>query len=141
MKKYFFIIIICCITAFGCKTRSQSNIKKKKILIGHWKLYTTAADRRMMRGGRQEIHWVFRKNNSGLFYYYIIDYSTGTEESRTNKDFKYKIFNDEIEIIWNTTKKKDIMSYSFQENNGLLVISSRSIQRKTYVFQRVNRIQ
>jgi hypothetical protein len=120
------------LSLFYCKKKSLN----PELIIGRWIIHVSQEELNQLKTGRQKIFFLFNTDNSGLFYYYNIDYQTGNQYARKNKYFSYSLHHDHIEIKWKEDSVTNKWPYSLKENNKLLVISDPSPGGQTYVLER-----
>jgi hypothetical protein len=125
---FFTVIFISC-------SRKEIEVSNKHIL-GLWIIKISDADRQRMKTGMQKFFFLFKKNKIGSFYYYNVDFSTGTQYARKDKRFKYRLKKEVIEITWEDDNSVVNWPYTFYKNNSELVISDPSPGGQTYALER-----
>ncbi len=135
-KHVIFILFLISILMFAsCKNKK---INQSQLIYGKWKLFISEEEERQMRTGKQMFVFVFNRDHSGLFYYYNIDYSTGSQYARKNKKFNFKIVGENIEMNWQDDNSTDRWPFSFREENKYLILSDPSPGGQTFVLERAS---
>ena len=138
MKKIAVLFILVSVF-YGCKGKKNNVADNGKHLIGSWELYVSEADLQRMKKGRQKMFIEFKKQGKGIFYYYNIDYRTGTEYNRKDQYFKYTVQGNKIKIKWlkgSIVEKVDIWPFSLHKKNKMLAITDSS-REQTMIFNKV----
>ena len=131
----FILVFISVLILFGCKIK---NSRQSQLIYGKWKIFISEEEERRMQTGKQMFFFVFNRDHSGLFYYYNVDYSTGSQYARKNKNFKFKIVGENIEMNWQDDNSTDRWPFSFREENKYLILSDPSPGGQTFVLERAS---
>ncbi len=138
MKKVIIIkiLIFSLLIVFSCK-KKQVKVDPK-LIIGKWQVYISKAEKAKLKTGMQKLFFVFKKDGTGVFYYYNVDFKSGNQYARKDKEFKYEVYKKDIKIIWLEKKQTVIWPYSLKENNTFLLLSDPTPGYAiTYALQRV----
>lgn len=140
MKKLLVIIILLVsFVLYFCKGKEQNSGVDPKLIHGKWQIYVSPEDKKKMKTGMQKLFFVFRKDGTGVFYYYNIDFKTGSQYARRDREFKYEILDRKIKIHWIENKRTDLWPFSLREKNTFLILSDPTPGNTiTYALQRVD---
>ncbi len=135
-KNILIIAIVLSFAVLYCDAKSEKI--NPELIYGKWQIYTSPEDLKKLKTGMQKLFFVFRKDGTGVFYYYNVNYKSGTQSFRKDKKFKYEILPDRLKITWLENKQTVYWPYSLKEENKFLVLSDPTPGYAiTYALQRV----